>query len=701
MIDHAIATTLWKLKIAANKASSAIRQADTSYYLMLAEQTGQAYTHEGLTAVWKQIKAVLPRNKIKQTHAKQELGDSLLLHFAELEAGCIMSKEEGRQKCINRNNSDLESGPRSRQLELEELPTLAEIEDLCLKQRPNRAPGLDLIPPEVCRFAAKAIAPYLHNVILKSFLWGIEPLRYKGGQLCAIWKQKQSKKEASSYRGILLSEVFGKILHSWARQRLLPTLIHRRAPGQLGGLPSQQTTTAIQLLKLHGRQVRHRRMTTAVIFVDLKAAFHHMLREYVFVMKDPLQQRDLARIFDHTEFNIEQIAADLHQACREKPKDIPEALRHFLHDLHKTTWFQLDPESDQTVITDRGTRPGSPLADIGFNLLMSRIMHQLGDGLVQLPEYVKGCNQLGAQVPPISWVDDLAIPLATEDPHMMLPLIQDTVELLHTTFNAHGMTMNFEPGKSEAVVMYRGKGANACRLALFDSDKIPCVVTATNTHILSLRIVATYRHLGARFSMNADIGAEITSRVAMARQSYQEPKRAIFHNKYIPLKGRQQLYNSLVISRLMYGCSIWADVSNGQLQQLEAMIIEHHRRMANIGYWNDTHMTDEELRHHLELPSFRITWARHRLIYLQHIGKHAADFHQRLLMMEFQQSRGWLREVVTDLQWLQTLVPLPFDIPTDADAWNNVWQILRECTHWKSLIKRACQKHLLQNRIST
>ena len=700
MIDHAIATTTSKMQAAAKQASSAIRKADTKYYLALAEQTGHAYTHEGLTAVWKQIKAVLPRNKLKQIHARQELGDTLLQHFAQLEAGTITNRDDSHQQCILRNNQDLDTGPNVRQLALEELPTLAEIEDLCLKQRPHKAPGLDMIPPEVCRFAAKEIAPYIHNVILKSFLWGVEPLRYKGGQLCAIWKQKHSRANASSYRGILLAEVFGKILHSWARQRLLPTLVHRRAPGQIGGLPSQQTTTAIQLLKLHGRQGRHRRMTTAVIFVDLKAAFHHMLREFVFSVNEPLQQRELRHIFDPNEFNIEQLAADLQQACEEQPTDIPAALRLFLHDIHKSTWFQLDSDKDQIVTTGRGTRPGSPLADLGFNLLMSRIMHQLEDGLQQLSDYVRGGELLGAQMPPVAWVDDLAIPLATEDPHKMIPLIQDAVALLHATFTAHGMTMNFDSGKSEAVVMYRGKGANECRTALFDTDSAPCIVTTTDTHVLSVKVVATYRHLGARYTMNADGEAEISTRIAMARQSYQELKRAIFHNQYIPLKGRMQLYDSLVVSRLMYACSIWMDVSKSQLQQLEAMIIEHHRRMANIGFWNDTHMTDAELRQHLEIPPFRITWARHRLIYLQHIGKHAADFHKRLLLAEFQHGRGWLCEVTTDLKWLATLVPVPFNTPMTPREWEEAWTILQGLSHWKSLVKRACKKHVLQDRIA-
>ena len=67
-------------------------------------------------------------------------------------------------------------------------------------------------------------------------------------------------------------------------------------------------------------------------------------------------------------------------------------------------------------------------------------------------------------------------------------------------------------------------------------------------------------------------------------------------------------------------------------------------------------MTDDDLRQHLEVLTFRVMWARHRLIYLQHISKHAATYHRQLLLAEYGQGRGWLCEVLTDLQWMSELV---------------------------------------------
>ena len=94
---------------------------------------------------------------------------------------------------------------------------------------------------------------------------------------------------------------------------------------------------------------------------------------------------------------------------------------------------------------------------------MTRLMERIGDGLNAFPEYQRGCARLGVTIPPILWVDDLAVPLATVEPSQMVPLIK-AMELLHSTFRDHGMTMNFESGTSEAVVMYRGKGMEGCQL---------------------------------------------------------------------------------------------------------------------------------------------------------------------------------------------------------------------------------------------
>eukprot|EP00435_Cladocopium_sp_Y103_P018991 s2370_g4.t1 len=643
-------------------------------------------------------KALLPKHRARHGHSF--LADGLLQHFETLEAGTTMPWMQLHQQCLQRNLLELEQRSSCALYDLHELPTLVEVEELCLKQKPHKAPGPDELPSDICRSAASALAPALHNVILKSFLNGYEPFRYKGGYLTALWKRRGSPYDPSAYRGILLSESFGKIFHAWSRKRLLPTLQQRRAPGQLGGLPSQQTTVGIQAIRLHCRIGRLRGLSTGTLFLDLKAAFHHMLREWIFKIDNPWTQRQMAAILDPNDFDHAALLEALNQTCAQVPHDIPEGLRRLLHDMHSSTWFLLDPQKDAYTETMRGTRPGSPLADLGFNLLMARILRHLQDQLDHIPEYVSGNMAFGLSTPPVAWVDDLAIPIVTTRSSLLVPVISKVLECVHDVFTQHGMTLNFEAGKTEAVLMFRGPGAPEERAKLFCCERSPCLIVSTNTHILRLRVGSSYKHLGSRFGMNADIDLEINHRLANARQAFAEMKRSIFLNRYVSVQGRLQLYSSLILSRLLYGCAGWSDVSKSQLAHIESQMICHYRQILDDGYWKEQTSTDDDLLHYHQLQTFRVLWARHRLIYLQHLAQHGHAFHLHLLFEEHKYGQGWLHEVSDDLQWLSTFGELPFDLPTDENSWRKALESLAAFPPWKRLVSRACRKHVLQEKIA-
>ena len=80
----------------------------------------------------------------------------------------------------------------------------------------------------------------------------------------------------------------------------------------------------------------------------------------------------------------------------------------------------------------------------------------------------------------------------------MLPLLEHTVQAVHQAFLNRGLTMNLEPGKTEIVLMFRGRGAVALRRQVFVRSTSPTLTVTTPTHVLTIRIASTYRHL--RFS---------------------------------------------------------------------------------------------------------------------------------------------------------------------------------------------------------
>lgn len=201
------------------------------------------------------------------------------------------------------------------------------------------------------------------------------------------------------------------------------------------------------------------------------------------------------------------------------------------------------------------------------------------------------------------------------------------------------------------------------------------IVTTTPTHVLSIRVVPSYRHLGARYTMDLDIDEEITSRIGMAKQASAEMKRTIFSNRALDPDARVKLNESLVLTRLLYGCSVWSDVPASLIKQLEAMIIKHHRNIHNCGFWNEDGIPDDAFVATHQVMPFRLHWARHRLVYLQHVARHGLPVHIQLLHAEYATGKGWLHEVSQELMWMSTLIDLPFEPPQCGMNSGRFWLI--------------------------
>ena len=140
-------------------------------------------------------------------------------------------------------------------------------------------------------------------------------------------------------------------------------------------------------------------------------------------------------------------------------------------------------------------------------------------------------------------------------------------------------------------------------------------------------------------------------------------KKAIFLNTAIPVSCRVSLFQSLILSRLLYGCAIWTEISQASFKKLESMVIDSYRMILGVGYWSDERMSDTDFLQGHELMPFRIHLARHRLCYLQNVAKHGITAHKTLLLEEMTTGKGWLHEVALDLKWMNEFQVLPFDHP--------------------------------------
>ena len=702
LLDIKIALMDYNLQTIQPLLQTMIKQDDIAYYTGLAKRAGKVETEDGMHGLWKELRATLPKWKTRRTQQRHDIDDALCNHFSSLEAGTTVSFRELYQKCVDYQNQSLDSAPQC--LYLSDLPSLFEIEQVCRRTTPTRAPGPDLITPEVCRYGVAGIAPHVHNMIWKICCEQAEPIWFKGGYVHPIYKQKGAFDDPTAYRGVVLLDVYGKKFHAWLRRRLVPVLQSRKTAGQLGGLPCEQTLTGSHLLRVHGQVARSLRLSSAVVFVDVKAAFHHMLRELIFLQGDPAF--DPNQVLDSNHFKLQELQALILQRCQEHPDDFPSSIRKLADDVHRHTWFTqrgaaLQPS--EVVYTLRGTRPGSPVADVGFNLLMSDILQDLQQRIDTDEIIMAHTAEFPVQIPPITWVDDLAIPLSATHPSMLTQVLQVVLQHVHEVFYSRGLQINYDKGKTEVVVMFRGEAADEARRCFFSSERETYIVASTTTHVLSVRAVPSYKHLGIRYQMDSDLHHEIQCRSAQARTAFHEVKRQIFANRALTTSTRIQLLHSLVFSKLLYGSGGWYEIPRRMVTRIDSILMRFYRSIVNEGFWKDQLVTDEALRADYNLPTFRYLLAVARLRFLRHVATHTHDYHRQLLLAERATDKGWLFEVEDDLDWLRSclnLTSLPAT-PTTTAAWKDFFLWLREAQPpWKSWLKRATKMHFLRENIA-
>ena len=187
------------------------------------------------------------------------LDDQWLPHYAELEAGTLTSATSLLNDCASTEAMRRIDGPLH--LNLSDLPSLSQLEPVF-----HSEPAL--------------LAALYHDLILKEHIWQNEPVQAKGGPVAIIPKTLHPK-IAEHFRGILLLPNAGKRVHALLRSQIMDKLELSRSPGQLGGFPGQQVLYGSHAIRTFGSVCDVFGLISAILFLDLSSAFHHLVLEIV------------------------------------------------------------------------------------------------------------------------------------------------------------------------------------------------------------------------------------------------------------------------------------------------------------------------------------------------------------------------------------------------------------------------------------
>ena len=119
---------------------------------------------------------------------------------------------------------------------------------------------------------------------------------------------------------------------------------------------------------------KHKKLSCAFIFMDIVKAFYSTLWQRCFVLNDT----DASVAYVLKSLNLppdamHHLAEMLKTGTIMEQAGLPLHLQQLLAEMHSSSWFNVNL-SRKHAKTERGTKPGDPLADIIFNFVMAKVL---------------------------------------------------------------------------------------------------------------------------------------------------------------------------------------------------------------------------------------------------------------------------------------------------------------------------------------
>ena len=628
--------------------------------------------------------------------------DTWIQFFADMEGGRRQSPQALREDWIH----TLQAAPAApMNVSVQELPTLVDLELAFRRVSCGKATGPDQVPGEVCHYAPAACASTHYAALWKLILYGHEALMHKGGLLVQAYKGKGPTTACSSYRSLLISSHFGKALHRTLRSTQATVFETYLQSQQLGGRRAMPVTYGLHLARAFQRQAKGRGRSCAVIFLDLKEAFYRIFRPLC--MSGSYTDESLAQLL--AKLNMPPDALHVLQALLQEPPALEQAGLSPLYcnsvsAVHAQTHFWMRSQLD-VVQTFHGTRPGDPFADIIFSYIWAIVLHKLQlfmvehDFVSKFPDYERlqlfatpedNAVEHTAFVGP-TWMDDLAVCLEAESPeHLVHKTGVVSGKLLELCIE-HCMTPNLTKNKTEVLFSFKGHKSRKHKCDFYGPQSTGLLPVINEYGTYDIPVTASYTHLGGVLHHTTDLAVEIRRRLGVAFAAFNQHRRLLFRNWTIPLAKRVQLFESLILSKLLYGAETWVVSNDRTVAHFHAALMRLYRRLLPVG--PECHLQDDELLAELRMLSPLELIRRSRLRYVATL-LHCGRRHEWGLLRA---DAAWTALVEDDMRWLWQQLHHSSALQ-EPDAHWTAWEtlIVDHRSYWKRLVRRACEHAIMQ-----
>ncbi|CAE7837407.1 unnamed protein product [Symbiodinium sp. CCMP2592] len=574
--------------------------------------------------------------------------------------------------------------PTPQTLEATGLPSIADLAHgfACLRTR--KAPGLSGLSGDFYR-AAPALAACAHYpLILKMASRNRAPLLWTGSKYVPIPKPLKDSLTVQGYRAIALLESSAKAFGKAIRRPLLESFETIVQPGTAGarrGFPLELPALTGQAFLdfLHARQ-----HSGALLYVDGVSAFYATNRQ-VLGMGSDQERRDWI-----TSLPVDQAIKEAYlsivggQSSLERAQ-VDEMIQRLVRSGFCPTWFTVQPADGFVFQTQAGTVPGAPLADLLFQFAAAPAYQTLQQCLQQEGLAV---SLEGVASHALTWLDDFAVPMLSPTAHALPARLARVAALTSQALATTGVAMNFEPGKSEAVVCMCGQGSQQARQELFVAKRGRISVSLQPGEQVELVCTPRYTHLGSVRSPECNALPDIRRRRTLAADVCTKVCRRLLRNPALEMAEKRTYLFSLVLSKFMHGLATWAMTTKKEQTAYQAaymsLLRPAVRPLLSFPCWRLTHeqtcavlhaMTPDEALH------------CHRVRIIAQVAAKGTPFMRALLHA----SGLWLNQAWQAVSWLVSL-----DLSSSLRVWvqsHDKSELLQawplSCVETTALLRRA------------
>ena len=466
------------------------------------------------------------------------------------------------------------------QQELEETPTLEELNMAINKTKMNKSPGPDGIPPEVYKFGGEELTRRLHKLVEKCWQQKTLPQEFKDVLILPIYKNKGDYKDCSNYRGISLLAIAGKIMAKIVQSRLSRLAEGVLTESQCGFRQERSTVDMIFSLRQIQEKAIEQQQELYIVFIDFRKAF------------DTVDRSMLWRVL--------------------KLFGCPEHLTEIIRQFHEGTKGRVlvGTQVSEDIEVNHGTKQGCVLAPTLFTLFLTvvlTILHQeVQDGvyirtrtdgklfnLARLRAKTKTKKEL---IQELLFADDTAL-VAHHHVH-----IQRMVDVFSEAAGRIGLQINI----AKTEIMYQPSPRNP-------SPVDPCITINGQ----ALKVVGSFKYLGSTLSTDNRADKEINCRIQSACASYGKLEKRLWNRRGIRLATKCKVYKAVVLPALLYSVETYT-LYREHIVKLERVQQRHLRRIMKIK-WDDYISNVEVLRRagmdsiEATLASIQLRWTGHVL----------------------------------------------------------------------------------------